>query len=388
MSDPLGGLLGGGTDTERRPLWRPVPPPHRGRKPVVFLKLLVAIAVLAGAAAGVIFGARAIISDATKDKGPADYAGSGTGSVEVNILSGQTATAIGAGLVKLDVVKSQGAFTAAAKADPTRAAKIQPGSYLLRKQMSGAAAFNLLFDPKAKNATPYTIPEGYNLAQSLPIIAKATGLKLTDLQAAAANPSALGLPSWANGVKNAEGFLFPATYAPKRNTSAVNVLRPMVAKFNQEAVKLNLTAKASTLGVSPLQVVTLASIVEREVNNAVDNGRVARVLFNRLANTASFPTLGMDSTTRYATGNYDKPLTQADLDNPSPYNTRYLYSPGIPPGPIGSPGEATLTAVLNPPPGDETYFIYLPSQKQTIFTSSFYEFQQLQTQYCQETGGC
>ena len=384
MSDPLGGLLGGSTETERRPLWKPEPPPKRGRKPMVLLRLLLAVVLMAGASAGVIFGARAIISDATKDKGPADYAGRGTGSIEVNILPGQSATAIGANLAKLDVVKSQGAFTAAAKADPTRAAKIQPGSYLLRKQMSGAAAFALLFDPKAKNATPYTIPEGYDLAQSLPIIAKATGIKLTDLQAAANNPAALGLPSWANGVRNVEGFLFPATYAPKRNTSAVDVLRPMVAKFNQVATKLDLANKAAAVGLQPLQVVTVASIIEKEVNTAEDFGKVARVIYNRLANP-NFPTLGMDSTTRYAVGKLTGNLTQSELDNPSPYNTR--TSPGIPPGPIGSPGEATLNAALNPPVGDWLYFVFLPSDNTTHFTGSQYEFDQLSAQYCREVPG-
>jgi UPF0755 protein len=383
MSDPLGGLLSGSTETERRPLWRPVPPPQRGRKPVVLLKLLVAIVVLAGLAAGVIFGARSIISDLTKDKKAADYAGSGTGSVEVVIKPGQTATQIGATLVSLGVVKSQSAFTAAAKADPTRAAKIQPGSYLLHKQMSGRSAFLLLFDPSAKNATPYTIPEGYALSQSLPIIAKATGLKLEDLVAASKNVAALGLPSWADGVTSAEGFLFPATYAPKRNTSAVDVLRPMVAKFNQEATKLGLVAKASNVGLSPLQVVTLASIVEKEVNTKSDFGQVARVIYNRLAQPGNFPTLGMDSTTRYAVGKLSGTLTPDDLSNPSPYNTR--VSSGIPPGPIGSPGDATLTAVLNPPAGDETYFIFLPSQNKTIFTNNSYDFNNLVAQCHQES---
>ena len=386
MSDPLGGLLTSGTEPERRPLWKPVPPPRRGKRPLTLLKLLVVIALLAGVAAGGIFGATSLISNLTKTTPIADYAGGGTGSVEVIIKPGQSATQIGATLVRLDVVKSQAAFTAAAQDDPTRAAKLQPGSYLLHKQMSGKSAFNLLFQPSARNAAPFTIPEGYNLAQSLPIIAKATGLKLTDLQAAANNPSALGLPSWTDGVPTAEGFLFPATYAPKRNTSAVDVLRSMVAKFNQEAIKLDLVNKASNLGIKPLDAVTLASIVEREVNTPEDSGKVARVFYNRLADTADFPYLGMDSTTRYATGNYDQPLTQSQLDDPSPYNTR--NHAGIPPGPIGSPGETTLSAVLNPPPGDELYFVYLPSEKATRFTNNSYEFGQLEAQYCRETNSC
>jgi UPF0755 protein len=382
MSDPLSGLLGTG-EPERRPVWRPVPPPHK--KPAGALRLLVAIIVMAGVAAGIIFGARALIGNLTDKPTVKDYAGQGTGSVEVTIKPGQSAGAIGAQLAELDVVKSEAAFNKAANNDPARAAKIQPGDYILHKHMSGAAAFALLFDPKARNAQPFTIAEGLRMQEALPIIAKATGLKLADLEAAANNPAALGLPSWADGVKNAEGFLFPATYAPKRGTTAVAVLRSMVAKFNEEAAKLDLVAKASAEDISPLQAVTLASIVEREVNRSADQGKAARVMFNRLANTASFPMLGMDSTTRYAVGNFDKPLTLSELNNPSPYNTR--VSPGIPPGPIGNPGEATLRAVLNPTPGDWTYFVYLPSEKQTFFTGSTDEFNQLEARYKQETGG-
>jgi UPF0755 protein len=382
MSDPLSGLLGTG-EPERRPLWRPVPPPRK--KPAGAFRLLVAIVVMAAVAAGVIFGARAVIGNLTHKDTIKDYAGQGTGSVEVTIKPGQSAGAIGAQLAKLDVVKSEAAFNKAASKDPARAGKIQPGDYILHKHMSGAAAFALLFDPKARNAQPFTIAEGLRVQQVLPIIAKATGLKLTDLEAAASNPAALGLPSWANGVKNAEGFLFPATYAPKRGTSAVAVLRSMVAKFNEEAAKLDLVGKASAQGLQPLQAVTLASIVEKEVNQSADRGKAARVMYNRLRNPGLFPTLGMDSTTRYAVGNFDKPLTQSQLNDPSPYNTR--VTPGIPPGPIGNPGEATLSAVLNPTPGTWTYFVYLPSEKQTIFTDSTDEFNQLEARYKQETGG-
>jgi UPF0755 protein len=382
MSDPLSGLLGSG-ESQYRPPRRPVPPPRR--KPAGFGRLFLAIIVMAGIAAGVVFGGKAIISNLTKSKSVADYSGKGTGSVDITIKSGQSAQAIGNTLVSKDVVKSVEAFTKAANADPERAAKIQPGAYILHSHMSGAAAFNLLFDPKARNAQLYTIAEGLNLRQALPIIAKATGLKLADLNYAANHPGLLGVPSWAISVKNAEGFLFPATYAPRRGTSAVNVLRAMVARFNTEADKLQLVAKAKAHGVTPLQAVTLASIVEKEVNQTADLSKAAAVLYNRLHDTGDFPTLGMDSTTRYAVNNFDKPLKQSELDSDSPYNTRKF--PGIPPGPIGNPGEATLQAVLAPSQGNYTYFVYLPKEKQTFFTASTSEFNSLRNRYLAETGG-
>jgi UPF0755 protein len=251
--------------------------------------------------------------------------------------------------------------------------------------MSGKAAFALLFDPKARNAQPYTIAEGLNLDQSLPVISRATGLKLADLESAARSPQLLGLPTWASGVANAEGFLYPATYAPKRGTSAVDVLRAMVARFNTEATTLGIATKAQALGITPLQVVTLASIVEKEVNTSADLGKAAAVLFNRLHDTSNFPTLGMDSTTRFAVKNFTGQLTQSELASTNRYNTRAV--PGIPPGPIGAPGEATLQAVLAPTAGNWTYFVYLPKEKQTVFTASNSEFNSLEAQLARETGG-
>ncbi len=378
MSDPLSGLLGSGESRRQTPPppRRPLPPQRR--RSIGFGRLFIAIIVMAGLVAGVIFGGKAVITHLTHKASVPDYAGSGTGTVGITITSGQSPTTIGKNLASKDVVKSAAAFEKAAAADPERAGKIQAGDYLMRKHMSGAAAFNRLFDPKALDAQRFTIAEGLDLRHILPIISKATGLSVADLTAAALQPKLLGLPSWASGVTSAEGFLFPATYAPKHGTSAVNVLRSMVARFNSEATKLNLVAQAQARGVTPLQAVTLASIVEKEVNQTADLRKAAAVMYNRLHNPGEFPTLGMDSTTRYALGDYTGALTQSQINNPSPYNTR--VSPGIPPGPIGNPGEATLKAVLAPVEGDYTYFVYLPKEKKTVFTASTSEFNQLQQQ--------
>jgi UPF0755 protein len=383
MSDPLSGLLGSGEARPPIPR-RPVPPPRRRRRGVGFAKLFLAIIVMAGIVAGVIFGGKAIITHFTSTKKVDDYAGSGTGSVEINIKSGQSAGVIATTLASKHVVKSAAAFRAAADADPARAGKIQPGDYILRLHMSGATAFNRLFDPKARDEQRFTIAEGLDVRQVLPIVAKATGLKLAALQSAANHPELLGLPSWASGVKSAEGFLFPATYGPRRGTSALAVLRSMTARFATEATKLDLVAKAKARGVTPVQAVTLASIVEREVNQRADLAKAASVLYNRLRNTGEFPTLGMDSTVRYALGDYTGPLTLSQLAVDSPYNTRRF--PGIPPGPIGNPGEATLKAVLAPAAGDLAFFVFLPKENTTVFTASATEFFTLEQKYLAETG--
>ena len=115
------------------------------------------------------------------------------------------------------------------------------------------------------------------------------------------------------------------------------------------------------------------------MNQTADLRKAAAVMYNRLHNPGEFPTLGMDSTTRYALGDYTGTLTQSQINNPQPLQHAGQV-PGIPPGPIGNPGEATLKAVLAPVEGNYTYFVYLPKEKKTVFTASTSEFNQLQQQ--------
>ncbi len=119
MSDPLSGLLGAGESRRQPPPRRPLPPQRR--RSIGFGRLLVAIIVMAGLIAGVIFGGKALITDLTHKTKVDDYAGSGTGSVEFTIVSGQSPTTIAHNLAAKHVVKSAAAFEKAAAADPTRA---------------------------------------------------------------------------------------------------------------------------------------------------------------------------------------------------------------------------------------------------------------------------
>jgi UPF0755 protein len=355
VTDPL-------LPTTERP---PAPRRTRGRR-VHAGRLLVAIVALAVVMVLVIVGIGAVLGKVGGSNNP-DFKGNGTEPIVVQVPEGASSPQIGRVLQNAGVVKSAAAFQSTAQKNDTRARKLQPGFYRLRRQMSASAAFNLLLDPKARAESRFTFPEGLSVRQALPIISKGTGIPLAQLEAATKQPEQLGLPSYAKGV---EGFLFPATYDVRPDASAVEVLRTMVNRFEQEADQLNLVAGAQRMKVTPLQLVTLASIVEREVRN--DRGKAARVLYNRLANPADFPTLGLDSTVRYALGDFPGALTQSQLDIDSPYNTR--KHPGIPPGPIGNPGTVALEAALSPTPGAWTYFLSLPKENKTYYATTAAEF--------------
>lgn len=347
------------------------------------LAVLIALAVLGGGIGfAVLKGQSFLVGKLTTP----DYSGTGSGKVTIEVKSGQTSTQIAATLEAKDVVKSAKAFTTAAKSDP-RSLSIQPGFYNLRSQMSAAAALGLLLDPKARVLDRVTIPEGLRLKAILDTLAKQTKLPREDFDAVLENPAALGLPSWAKG--KAEGFLFPATYDVDPGTTAETLLTQMVARFDEEASadRLDLVNGAKAVGKSPYQVMVVASLVQAEARRPEDFGKVARVIYNRLARGEK---LQLDSTVHYAVGKFDKVSSTAkDRASTNPYNT-YKYV-GLPPGPINAPGEDALIAALDPTPGEWHFFVTVnPDTGETKFAVDGDEFElyakQFQ-QWCQDHSG-
>ncbi len=155
-----------------------------------------------------------------------------------------------------------------------------------------------------------------------------------------------------------EGYLFPETYAFARGTPPRAVTRAMVQRFRQ-TVGPGFVARAAEVGLSPRQAVTLASLVEEETAVPDERPRIARVFHNRLRR--GIP-LQCDPTVLYALRRAGRPvarLLRSDLQFPSPWNT--YRNRGLPPGPISSPGRASIEAVLRPADGDDLYFVASPS---------------------------
>jgi UPF0755 protein len=314
--------------------------------------VLLSLVVLVALGVGVVVGGNALWR--TINPVAEDYTGTGTGSVDVRVDQGDSLRTIAGHLVTADVIASSGPFEDAAKANPA-ATGIQPGVYSLRLQMSGKAALDLLLDPVSRQVTKVTVPEGLNATQVLQRVADEAGLPLDQLQAAAADPAALGLPAYANGLL--EGFLFPATYDIEPGDTPVAVLSEMVSGTVRVLDELQIPAEQR------LGVVTEASIVQAEAGSVEDMGKVARVLDNRLAD--GMP-LQLDTTVNYANGKNGITTTAEDRANPSPYNT-YVHT-GLPPGAIGNPGEEAIRAVLNPTPGDWRFFVVVdPDTGETRF---------------------
>ncbi|QLH25232.1 endolytic transglycosylase MltG [Streptomyces sp. Rer75] len=311
--------------------------------------------------------------------GPApDYAGQGTGQVEVEVPDGSGNAEIGSILAEKGVVKSSGAFVEAVE---DSGKFVQPGSYSLRKEMSGAAAVKLMLSPAGNNALIVT--EGMRDVAVYAAIDKKTGVKAgTTAGVAKKQAKSLGLPSWANDnakIKDPlEGFLYPSRYSVGKNAKPADVLRKMVAEAKRNYARYDLEGKAEEEGLdSPLQLLTVASLVQAEGITHSDFRQMAEVVYNRLevGNTQTNGKLEFDSTYNYIKNQskLDIPISEIKgYDNP--YNT-YFYK-GLPPGPIGNPGADALKASMNPTDNGWFYFISLDG-KTSEFSKTYAEHQKL-----------
>ena len=247
--------------------------------------------------------------------------------------------------------------------------QILPGRYVLAHNMSYSVAIDRLTSAGGK--INVTIPEGEDRTQIAATI-KDLGLSGDYL---AASKSFKGFDPGRYGAQNPkslEGFLFPATYELDPGASVDQLVSEQLQAFRQNIAGVNLSyAKSKNLTV--YDVLTIASMIDKEVMVPSERPLVAAVIYNRLHR--GMP-LGIDATTRFEFHNYTGEITQSQLQSPSPYNTR--THAGLPPTPIGNPGLAAIQAAAHP--AKVNYLFYVVNGDGSghhCFTASEQEFNQL-----------
>ncbi len=198
-----------------------------------------------------------------------------------------------------------------------------------------------------------TIPEGYARAQTAEI-AKREGLRGSyenaTVRSVRFDPAKYG----GKGAKSLEGFLFPDTFELKKHAGVAELAQLQLEDFERRIAGVDMRyARSKNLTV--YDVLTIASMIEDEAALASQRKLVAAVIYNRLRAGMA---LGIDATTRFATGNYTRPLTESELAIESPYNTR--TNVGLPPGPINSPGLASIEAAAHPAKVDYLFYVVEP----------------------------
>ncbi|MQA15808.1 MAG: endolytic transglycosylase MltG [Pseudonocardiaceae bacterium] len=344
---------------------------QRRRRRIVFGTTLAILVLIAGA---VWYGVRELLTL----REVADYPGTGTTEVVVQVEQGDTTRAIAARLVSENVVKSVRAFTLAAE-DSDQIRSVQPGYYVMRHRMSGDAAVHQLLAPAARvgqlsirsglQLDDVVLPDGKVVPGILSRISQASCAELNGVSTcvppeelrraiAATAPATLGVPDWAlqavlrvEPARRLEGLIMPGNYHVRPGSTGVELLVQMMSTSSARLQATGMPAGAQATGYTPYEVLIIASIIQREAIPA-DFGKVARVVYNRLAD--GMP-LQMDSTINYPLRRQELTTSDADRATPGPYNT-YLNR-GLPPSPIATPSAEALAAAMHPEPGPWRYFV-------------------------------
>jgi cell division protein YceG involved in septum cleavage len=230
--------------------------------------------------------------------------------------------------------------------------------------------------PVLPKVVKVTIPEGYTRAQ-IAALAKADGMTgdylAASVRSSLLHPSRYGAP---HGTPSLEGFLFPATYDLYTGTPVKHLVNEQLLAFRENFNDV-VIRRAHALGVTPYELLTVASMIEREAALTHDRPLVAAVIYNRLHLHMD---LGIDATIRYALNDFSKPLTEAQLHDPSPYNTR-LHT-GLPPTPISNPGAASIHAAAYPAHAGYLYYVAgADGCGEQVFSTGIAEFERAAAAY-------
>jgi UPF0755 protein len=298
------------------------------------------------------------------------FHGSPHGNVTVIVPAHSTARQVGDELAKAGVVPSGFFFEVRATLAGERG-DLRAGTYHLQKGMTYDQALKVLTTaPPPAKTTNITITEGRTRAQ-IDALLRAQGVNGSYFAATRHSPlinfAAYGAP---RHTPDLEGFLFPDTYQLVQPVDMQKLVNDQLTRFRQEFAHVNL-GYARSKHLTPYDVLTIASLVQGEAATAHDEPLIASVIYNRLRR--GMP-LQLDATTRYATGNYTKPLTQAQLNSRSPYNTR--NHKGLPPTPIDNPGLAAIQAATHPANTNFLYFVAkVCGNGASVFESTYKQFQ-------------
>ncbi|CAM3184810.1 aminodeoxychorismate lyase [Mycobacterium intermedium] len=323
-----------------------------------------------------------------------DYTGGGKQDIVIQIQSGDSTTDVGETLHKHNVVRTVRAFVDAAHGNAA-ISSIQPGFYRMRTEIPAATAVARLADP-SNRVGKLVIPEGRQLDDTtdmktnvvtpgiLSLISRATCVDLdgdkhcvsvAELRKAASKstPTMLTVPLWAvqpvnelgGDHRRIEGLIAPGTFNINPADSAETILATLISAGTMEYTKAGLEDTARSLGLSPYDILVVASLVQQE-SKVQDFPKVAQVIYNRLHEHRK---LEFDSTVNYPLDRREVATTDADRAIRNSWNT--YMAEGLPATAICSPSVDAVIAAAHPAPGDWLYFVTIDSQGTTLFTRDY-----------------
>ena len=345
-----------------------------------------------------IIGAVVYIAFARSNSSGGDFKGAGNGVEQViEIPEGASLTSMGPALTEQGIVRSDKAFQNAAMTNPD-ADNIQPGFYRLQEKMSAEEAVAALLDP-ANKIDMLKIPGGSTL-MDVKVVGGDTRfgiysnissvscgsdgenkdcVKVEELHDVAANtdPASLGVPEWAlervnehkGDPKRLEGLIAPGEYIVDPSADAQTILTDLITRSADKYNSTDIVGRAQAVGLSPYDLLTAASLVEREAPEG-EFDKVARVILNRLKEPMR---LEFDSTVNYGLESVELATGDSDREKVTPWNTYAMD--GLPKTPIASPSEEAIQAMEHPAEGEWLFFVTVDDQGTTVFGNTFEEHQ-------------
>ncbi len=297
----------------------------------------------------------------------------GDSSRTIDIAAGMTASQIGALLQEQGIITDSADFLDLVTERGSEN-KLQPGVYEFAEGLRLIDIVDMLEQGLSSARYKVTIPEGRSITQIKAQLDEDGKISGAEYEQLTKKLTEFELPYLAGqqitDVSTMEGLLFPSTYFVSEGQSAAELIKQQLLAFTNKTSGLPWD-NATSLKVTPYEILIIASIIEKEVSVASERAQVARVIYNRIAKDMR---LQIDATVLYAIGDWTKELDSASLATDSPYNT--YVNTGLPPGPICNPGEAALRAALEPADGDWLYYVLQDTAGNHFFTASYEEFLQ------------
>ena len=284
--------------------------------------------------------------------------------VTIHVTTGESYTAVTAAMAQDGVISDGFSLKVfnLIHGTPT----VLPGFYTLPKNSTFQAAHDVL--ASGPNTTALVIPSGFTLKEVVARLKSEVSVSYASATATALSDGSVQSPYAPAGTTNLEGLIAPGTYLIPPSLTPKALVQTMVMRFNHLAASAGLLPSTTYGGLNSYQLVTVASVVEKEGYITANMPKVARVIFNRLA--VNMP-LQMDATVLYALGQDGGPVNHATESYRSPYNS-YLNH-GLPPTPICTASKAALEATVNPTPGTWLYFTLVEKSGTEAFASTFQE---------------
>ena len=284
----------------------------------------------------------------------------------VEVVKGDTLSTVATKLERAGVIQSALVFKVEARVDGNSDTSIKTGKYTFDPGTDTDAILSKLTAGRAVPSVSVTLPEGLTLPETARTVADGTEIPAGKFEFAARRTDYGYAFLEDEAIETTEGYLFPRRYDFEEGVTAPQVVDRMLGQYLIETEGLDIAGARQRLNLTEHELVTVASLIEKESANAGERPVIASVIYNRLRKDMP---LQIDATIQYALERPKESLSYADLRVDSPYNT--YENTGLPPGPICSPSLQSLQAAMDPARTDNLYYVLKANGEEHFFTNDY-----------------